>query len=341
MNPPTATPHIGLFDSGIGGLSVLRALRRQLPAARCSYIADTAFTPWGERPAGWVVARCEQLSAWLIEPPGDAAVDLVLVACNTGTTQAIAALRARWPLVAFVGVEPGIKPAVAASPRRRVAVMATTGTLGSPRLRQLVDHHGGAAWLLHLPCPGLVEAIERASGGGDVRAAQALDVQAAQTANAQTADPQAADAQAADALLAAQLDTIAATLRGADVDTVVLACTHYPLVADALQQRLGPAVRLIDTAEAVVRRVISLLANNRTGCAGGPGRSGNTGDIGGTTTDTDTDTDTTIAGFAAGPLRLLATGETGTLQGAAQRWLGVSQGVERLALPPPQWPLRL
>jgi glutamate racemase len=332
MKPPAAPPHIGLFDSGIGGLSVLRALRRQLPAARYSYIADTAYTPWGERPAGWVVARCEQLSASLIEPPGGTAVDLVLVACNTGTTQAIAALRARWPRVAFVGVEPGIKPAVAASPKRRVAVMATTSTLASPRLRQLVDHHGGAAWWLHLPCPGLVEAIERASGGGDAQGRQAADVRAAQ----------AADAQAADVSLAAQLDTIAATLRGAEVDTVVLACTHYPLVADALQQRLGPAVLLIDTAEAVVRRVISLLANGRPGCAGGAGRSGDTGASGDLDDGVDTDTDTAITtvGVVTGPLRLLATGETRALQGAAQRWLGVGQQVERLALPPPEWPLR-
>ncbi len=320
MNPPNAAPHIGLFDSGIGGLSVLRALRRQLPAARCSYIADTAYTPWGDRPAGWVVARCEQLSAWLIEQPGDAAVDLVLVACNTGTTQAIAALRTRWPRVAFVGVEPGIKPAVAASHKRRVAVMATTATLDSPRLRQLVDHHGGAAWLLHLPCPGLAEAIEQASGGGDVQAAGAA---------------QAADAQAAYASLAAHLDTIAATLRGAEVDTVVLGCTHYPLVADALQQRLGPAVLLIDTAEAVVRHVASLLAPGRPGS---PGRCGDIGDIGVTATATPTPTAT--AGVVAGPLRLLATGETHTLQRAAQRWLGASQVVEPLPLPPPDGPPR-
>ena len=131
MPTATAAPHIGLFDSGIGGLSVLRAVRRQLPAARCSYIADTACTPWGDRPADWVAARCEQLSAWLI----DQGADLVLVACNTGTTQAIAALRARWPALPFVGVEPGVKPAVAASRNRRVAVMATTGTLRSHRLR--------------------------------------------------------------------------------------------------------------------------------------------------------------------------------------------------------------
>ena len=297
MTTATAAPHIGLFDSGIGGLSVLRALRRQLPTARCSYIADTAYTPWGDRPADWVVARCAQLSAWLIEQqgakPGDDSADLVLVACNTATTQAIAALRLRWPGVPFVGVEPGIKPAVAASHKRRVAVLATSGTLGSARLRQLVDQHADGTRLLQLPCPGLAEAIERDAGRSG--AADGHD------------DKPDEDAAA----LAAQLDTIAATLRDADVDTVVLGCTHYPLVADALQQRLGPTVQLIDTAEAVVRRVISLLP---------PGSAGRRADT--------------------GPLRLLATGETRTLQGAAQRWLRVGQVVERLPLPPPDGPPR-
>jgi glutamate racemase len=299
MSTPAGAPHIGLFDSGIGGLSVLRALRRQLPAARCSYVADTAFTPWGDRPAGWVVARCQQLSAWLIDPPGGAGADLVLVACNTGTTQAIATLRARWPGVPFVGVEPGIKPAVAASHNRRVALLATTGTLGSARLRQLVDHHADDARVMQLPCPGLAEAIERAANPDDQRASAAL---------------------------AAQLDTIAAQLRAADVDTVVLGCTHYPLVADALGHRLGPAVRLIDTADAVLRRVQSLLA---------PSPAGHAGDL-----DLAPRTTGGIAQAAAAPLRLLATGDVSSLQQAASCWLAAGLLVERLPLPPPDWPPR-
>lgn len=268
---PAVAPHVGLFDSGIGGLSVLRALRRHLPGARFSYLADTACTPWGDRPPGWVVARCTQLSRWLI----DQGADLVLVACNTGTTQAIAALRAHWPQVPFVGVEPGIKPAVAASCNRRVAVLATTGTLRSHRLRQLLDHHAGDASVLRLPCPGLAEAIERADDG--------------------------------DPALRARLDEIAAELRASGVDTVVLGCTHYPLVAEALQQRLGPAVQLIDTAEAVARRVASLLPH------------------------------TTAAPTPASdaPLQLRATGSAQALERAARRWLGADAAAEPLTLPPP------
>ena len=262
------TPHIGIFDSGIGGLSVLRALHRQLPQARITYIADARFTPWGDRSADWVMARCMRLSAWLLHN----SADLVLVACNTGTTQAIAALRTRWPTTPFVGVEPGIKPAVAASRNSRVAVMATSGTLQSPRLARLVADHAGGAAVLRLPCPGLVEAIE-------------------------AADPD-------DRVLQGLLDHIAASLLAASVDTVALGCTHYPLVADALQARLGLGVRLVDTADAVARQVLRLLNH--------------TPDSSPTTTS---------------PLpRLLSTGDAAGLQQAARRWLRADAVAEVLAL---------
>ena len=258
-----------------------------------------------------MVARCAQLSAWLLEHQGDASADLVLVACNTATTQAIAALRLRWPGLPFVGVEPGIKPAVAASHKRRVAVLATSGTLGSARLRQLVDQHAAeGARVLQLPCSGLVEAIERVASHGS--GADGHD------------DRPDEDAAA----LAAQLDTIAATLRDADVDTVVLGCTHYPLVADALQQRLGPGVQLIDTADAVVRRVVSLLAAGNAGRRAGLDGSGCSNGSGGSNSSSN-------GSNGGGPLRLLATGDTATLQRAAQRWLASGLVVERLDLPPP------
>jgi glutamate racemase len=259
-------PRIGIFDSGIGGLSVLRAVQRRLPGAAFTYIADSRHTPWGDRPAAWVTARCVQLAGWLI----DDGADLVLVACNTGTTQAIAALRARWPGRLFVGVEPGIKPAVAASRNGRVAMMATTGTLRSTRVRQLVDAHAGGAQVLQLPCPGLADAIEAAD-----------------------ADPQP---------LQAQLAAIAQAVRASGADTVVLGCTHYPLVADALQRELGPGVTLVDTAEAVARRVTSLLC---------PASS-----MGG-----------------SGSLQLRSTAQPAALERAARRWLGSTALAQPLALP--------
>jgi glutamate racemase len=270
---------IGIFDSGIGGLSVLRAVRARLPAAALTYVADTRHTPWGERSGNWISARCLQLAGWLI----DDGCDLVLVACNTGTTQAIAALRARWPGRPFVGVEPGIKPAAAASRNGRVAVMATPGTLRSPRWRQLVDAHAGRTRVLALPCPGLADAIEAA-----IEQPARLD---------------------------AMLDGIAATLRTHAADTVALGCTHYPLVADALAQRLGPDVRLIDTADAVAQRVAQLLgvgalAPEAAGQGGEPARS-------------------------IGSLRLLATAEPDALRLAAGHWLGLSTPATALDLPDP------
>ncbi len=283
---PAPLPHIGIFDSGIGGLSVLRAVRQQLPAARCSYIADSLFTPWGQRSPAWVVARCQQISAHLLAQ----GADLIVVACNTATTQAIAALRARWPQQLFVGVEPGIKPAVAASRNRRVAVLATPGTLRSARLQQLVTTHAGGVTLLRLPCPGLAEAIEAAHVDGA-------------------------------AGLQAQLDALAARLRAATVDTVVLGCTHYPLVAQALQQRLPPGTVLVDTADAVARRVVSLLAGlpadlPADALIGAAERAA-----------------TTPLAWPA--LQLLATGPTDALRHAARRWLALDGAVLTLVLPDP------
>ena len=275
--PSSTPPHIGLFDSGIGGLSVLRAVQHRLPQARWSYIADSRHTPWGDRPAAWVIERSLQLSAHLLAQRAD----LVLVACNTATTLAIAALRAHWPAVRFVGVEPGIKPAVAASRHGRVAVLATGATLGSARLDQLAHRHAADVTLLRLPCPGLAAAIERAG----------LD----------------------DAALDACLDDIAARLHQADIDTVVLGCTHYPLVAGALALRLGPEVLLVDTADAVAHRVASLLTAIE-GAGGGQARG---------------------EPVATHRLRLLATGSRAGLQRAARRWLNEPAAVEAIHLPDP------
>ena len=259
-------PQIGIFDSGIGGLSVLRAVQHRLPGAALSYVADSLHTPWGDRPAAWITARCVQMAGWLI----DSGAGLVLVACNTGTTQAMAALRARWPGHRFVGVEPGIKPAVAASRNHRVAVLATTGTLHSARLRHLVETHAGSTLVVPLPCPGLVDAIEAAG-----------------------AQPQA---------LQQQLVAIADAVRASGADTVVLGCTHYPLVGDALQQLLGPDTRLVDTADAIARQVASLVG------------------------------EVPASGRAPG-LRLFSTSNPAGLTQAARRWLQTDAVARHLALP--------
>ncbi len=179
-----------------------------------------------------------------------------------------------------MGVEPGIKPAAASSRNKRVVVMATTGTLRSPRVQQLVNQHAAGSQVLQLPCPGLAEAIEAAA-----------------------ADP---------AQLDARLDSLAADLRRSLADTVVLGCTHYPLVADALRQRLGDGVTLVDTAEAVARRVRSLLGDAAGKHAG-----------------------SSASTARQGQLLLFSTADPAALQQAASRWLGGSPVASALALPDP------
>lgn len=255
MNPATQTPPlIGVFDSGCGGLSILRSLRRDLPGLPMRYLADSRNLPYGEKSSAWLEARMQQMTQVLL----DGGASLVLIACNTATTHTIAALRARWPQVPFVGVEPGIKPAVAGSRSKRIAVLATSATLASPRLDELIRQHGADATILRQPCPGLADAIDR---GDD----DAID---------------------------ARLDDACASLRQADVDTVVLGCTHYPLVADRVASRLDASVTLIDTADAVSRRVTSLMPAHGAQNAGMPA-----------------------------PIELLATGEPEALTRAARRWI--------------------
>lgn len=212
---------LGVFDSGLGGLSVLRALRRALPGASLLYAADSGHAPYGERDAAHVQAR----SARLAEHLRGQGAELLVIACNTATAVAAAALRDAHPGWPIVGVEPGLKPALAATRNGRVGVMATQATLASPKFARLVDATRAAVpagGLLQLQaCPGLAAAIE--AGEPDAPAVQA------------------------------EADRHAAPLRAAGVDTVVLGCTHYPFAAAALQAALGPGVVLVDTAEAVAR----------------------------------------------------------------------------------------
>lgn len=236
---------IGIFDSGVGGLSVLRALHRRLPEVPLHYLADSAYAPYGDRSVEEIVERSVLITQHLL----DQGACIVVVACNTATTQAIAALRARWPQVPFVGVEPGVKPAAAMSRNKRVGVMATRRTVDSERLRHLVEAHAQGCEVLLQPCPGLVDAIERG-----------------------------ADDTTLDALVARHCTP----LREAGVDVVVLGCTHYPFVAERIQACLGPGVQLLDTGEAVARRVQAVWQampqHGPAADAGAPPRLQTTGD---------------------------------------------------------------
>lgn len=240
MNAPTSAhtegARIGVFDSGLGGLSVLRALRVHLPQARLLYVADSGFAPYGERSADYIAQRVEVISAFLMSQGAQA----IVVACNTATAAAVHLLRERHPSMPIVGVEPGVKPALALSPGRRVGVLATPGTLSSEKFQHLIARHGHDALILPVPCPGLAREIEL--GQLDTPSLRQL------------------------------VATFAAPLRAAQVDTVVLGCTHYPFVAPLFQAELGPGVRLVDTADAVARQTARLCEGlHATGHDGLPG----------------------------------------------------------------------
>jgi len=220
--PPSVEASLGVFDSGVGGLSVLRALLARLPCTPMHYVADSLYAPYGDRSVEEVIERSTKLTQHLL----DAGARMIVVACNTATTAAIQSLRARWPDVAFVGVEPGIKPAVARSRNGRIGVLATRRTIASERVQRLVAEHARHCTVVLQPCAGLADAIE--SGGDDQTLVDSL------------------------------LRRYCQPLVDAQVDTVVLGCTHYPFVADRIQGIVGPQVLLIDTAEAVAQRAVSL-----------------------------------------------------------------------------------
>jgi len=215
-------PSIGVFDSGLGGLSVLRALRDQLPRVPLLYLADSAYAPYGERSTEFLTERSLTIGQYLM----DQGAALLVVACNTATTQAVAALRARWPDLPIVGVEPGVKPAAAATRNGRIGVLATTATVRSERFKYLVNSYAAGHQVVAQACPGLVELIERGE----------LDSPALRDLVGRYCEP----------------------LRQADVDTVVLGCTHYPFIRPLFQQAVGSEVLIVDTEAAIARQAARL-----------------------------------------------------------------------------------
>jgi glutamate racemase len=235
---------VGIFDSGVGGLSVAREVRRTLPAEDIVYVADSAFCPYGDRPAAEVRARALAIARHL-----EAEAKLIVVACNTATGAALDELR-QAVRVPAVGLEPAVKTAAARTRRGRIGVMATAGTLASERFARLVRQYAGALQVVARACPGLVELIEE----GELRGPR----------------------------MEALLEQLCQPLRAAEVDAVVLGCTHYPFVHTALAQVLGPGVELIDSGPAIARRTQALLDEGGMRAPEGPGslRVLTTGDAG-------------------------------------------------------------
>lgn len=210
---------IGVFDSGIGGLSVLAAIARALPQTRLVYLADTAHVPYGNKPDEYIRQRVLAIGAHLAA----AGCTTIVAACNTATAAAVQALRQAQPEVAVVGIEPGVKPAAASSQTRRIAVLATESTARSARLQHLIATHAGEVAVHVVPCPGWATRVETLQ----------LD----------------------DAEFAAEVAAKVAPLLDAGVDRIVLGCTHYAFLGNVLQPLVAGRAELVEVADAVAREV--------------------------------------------------------------------------------------
>lgn len=220
---------IGIFDSGIGGLSVLRHIQTQLPDEDLRYFADSGFAPYGEKPEETVVRRSLEIARFLFNCHCKALV----IACNTATAAAIHLLRETWPEIPIIGVEPGLKPAAAVTQSRIVGVLATDRTLKSIKFNNLHRHLSRQTRVTFImqPCPGLADLVEK----NEHRSASAAKL----------------------------VRRYIQPLIEQGADTLVLGCTHYPFLSEMIEKTLveigAPATRIIDTGTAVTRQLVRLL----------------------------------------------------------------------------------
>ena len=214
---------IGVFDSGVGGLSVLRAIRRQMPNQPVIYLADQAHVPYGSRTLEQVRAFSEGISHYLLSQ----GARLIVVACNTASAAALHSLRKTFPQVPFIGMEPAVKPAADHTHSGIIGVLATPATFQGALYASVVERFAQGVLVLQSTCPGLVGQIE--AGHLDTLETRSILEEALQPMLKQ------------------------------GLDTVVLGCTHYPFVIPLIQEIVGPQVRVIDPAPAVARQVARVL----------------------------------------------------------------------------------
>lgn len=221
---------IGVFDSGAGGLSILRALRHELAHESFVYFSDAGFGPYGERPESFTADRTRAIARQLVAEHG---VKALVVACNTATAAAVHLLRAEYPGLPVVGLEPALKPAAALTRTGRVAVFATRSTLSSAKFLALHASLRGKAEFVLQPCDGLAAAIER----HDRDEVRSLCRQYARSAGDFGSAP-------------------------GRIDTLVLGCTHYAFAHAELEEAVGPGTRIIETGTPVARQTRQLLESN-------------------------------------------------------------------------------
>jgi glutamate racemase len=214
---------LGAFDSGVGGLSVLRQIRTLLPTEDLVFVADSGHVPYGNKSRQFIKDRALAISRFLIEQGAKA----IVVACNTATAVAVDTMRSSFPPMPVVGMEPAVRPAVAATKTGVIGVLATVGTLDSARFAGLLDRFAQGVTVETRSAPGLVEAIE----SGDV------------------------NGQGARALV----ERYTRPLIEANADTIVLGSTHYHFVRELVADVVGPQITVIETGHAVAKQVQRVL----------------------------------------------------------------------------------
>jgi glutamate racemase len=226
---------IGIFDSGLGGLTVTSAIRQALPSERLLYFGDTAHIPYGDRSLREVRA----FSAGIVRALMGKGCKMIVIACNTASAAALKELREAYPRFPFIGMEPAVKPAAERSRSQVVGVIATKATFQGELFASVVERFAQGVKVIEQPCPGLVQAIE----AGEL------------------------DAPGTEHMLRAWLEPMLSQ----GMDELVLACTHYPLVRPLIERICGPDVEVIDPAPAVARQVKRVLEDQRLLATDGSG----------------------------------------------------------------------
>ena len=223
IHSPKPSAPIGIFDSGVGGLSVLRAIRAQMPEESVIYFGDQGHIPYGSRPMEQIRDFSEAITRFLL----DHDAKIIVVACNTASAAALKYLRETFPTVPFVGMEPAVKPAAEHTQTGKVGVLATPATFQGALYASVVERFANGVELFQNTCPGLVQQIER----GNLNGSETNRI-------------------LKDALL---------PMLEKNIDTVVLGCTHYPFVIPLIEQIVGENVRVIDPAPSVAKQVQRVL----------------------------------------------------------------------------------
>lgn len=216
---------VGVFDSGLGGLTVLKSILKVFRNGEIFYIADTAYAPYGEKSCQEILNRCDKITTFLLEKYG---IEALIVACNTATSAAIKHLREKFPFLIVIGTEPGIKPAILNTKTSNIGILATQATLKGDKYQLLVDKLSSIkeVKLYEQACIGLVEQIEN----GEIDSLKTYNM----------------------------LENWLKPMREKRIDTIVLGCTHYPLVDKVIKKIMGENVILIETGDAIAKRLICL-----------------------------------------------------------------------------------